>query len=54
MMPLLANQQKAKELREYINSAPTPQERQRRKMQMYRELYSFSQPLKSILPLPKA
>ena len=54
MTGLLADQAKAKELRDYINSAPTPQERQRRKMQMYRELYSNPQPLKSILPLPKA
>jgi hypothetical protein len=54
MIGLLANRKKVKELQDYINSAPTPQERQRRKMQMYSELYIYPQPLKSILPKPKA
>jgi hypothetical protein len=37
------------ECRAYINAAPTPEERSKRKQQMYVHIYSSSQPLSTWL-----
>ena len=41
------------ECRAYINAAPTPQERARRKQQMYVHIYSSSEPLSAWLKKEK-